>query len=156
MNTHELAETLLKNPPADIHLFGGYTGDENQQMILLPWRVEYSKDEKMAVIIPDLPEQVEGELKGLDEALKEQGELPPIDEETVQQVFTEFELQRAKTLHVEWEKEESPDRPPFASLIYKTLITEEKIEEINKHNGMPNDRKFWAYVIEAYVLNVIK
>ena len=155
MNTHEIAQVLLDRPAADLHLFGGYTGEENEQTILLPWRIEFSTDGSKAVIVPDLPE-IEEETPDLEEATKRQGERPPIDEEVVQRLFSEFEIQRVSALYAEWEKEKSPDKPAFAALVHEEIVTEEKIEEINKDTNMPNDRKFWAYVLEAYVLNVLQ
>ena len=110
----------------------------------------------MAMIVPDLPEQVEEDIKGLEEATKDQGELPTVNEQVVQELFTEFELQRVSTLRKQWGDDASLDKPPFAALLHDELVTEEKIQQINGHNDMPNDRKFWAYVLEAYDLNILQ
>lgn len=152
MNTHELADTLKAKDPAEIYLFGGYQGD---QTILIPFRIEYSKEGDKAVVVPDLPTQAEEDIEDLVSASKAQGNTV-VNEQTVQACFTDFELERVKKLKEEWDKEEDPNKPQLAPLFFEEIVTEEKIQEINQVTGQENDRKFWAYVLEAYVLNVLE
>lgn len=159
MNTHELAKVLQERKPAEIHLFGGFTPeseeDTDQKILLLPFRIEYNDDMSKALIVPDLPQVGDEDVEDLEAAVKRQGQWT-INEEVVESIFSEFELGRIRDLKEQWNKEPEAQRPPFAAILKDVIVTEEKLKEINETTGQRNDRKFWSYVLEAYTLNVLE